>query len=310
MPELRKDYILDRYVIIATERAKRPDQFKGHRKEQERCEDCYFCPGHEDNTPSEILRIERDGRWLIRAFPNKYSAVLPAGNPYIRTADTFFTYADAYGFHEVIVETPDHYAQLWDLPAWHLKELLKVYSSRVEVLSSRPGVRYVCVFKNSGEDAGTSILHTHSQVIACNLVPLEVQELEKASQDSCPYCRIIEIEKRSDRRCFEDEHISAFTPYASRFAFEIQIVPKRHVTQLVHLHEEELDSLAGMLQKALLRLRELNASYNLLLHYGVRNSHLRLTIAPRLARWAGFELSSGMIINSMPPEKAAEFYRS
>jgi len=147
-------------------------------------------------------------------------------------------------------------------------------------------------------------------VIACNLVPLEVQELEKASQDSCHYCRIIEIEKRSDRRCFEDEHISAFTPYASRFAFEIQIVPKRHVTQLVHLHEEELDSLAGMLQKALLRLRELNASYNLLLHYGVRNSHLRLTIAPRLARWAGFELSSGMIINSMPPEKAAEFYRS
>jgi UDPglucose--hexose-1-phosphate uridylyltransferase len=317
MPELRKDYVLDRYVIIATERGKRPDQFKATTDTQgtanlavEKAK-CFFCPGNEHTTPPEIMRTGTKDKWLIRVFDNKFSAVALQGNYNIRTDNTFFTFADAVGKHEVIVETPNHDKTIADLNADECTSLIKVYSQRIEVLSKIPGVKYALLFKNQGKDAGTSIQHTHTQLIAYNLLPKAVEEEEIASEKfgSCPYCAIMNIEKSSYRRVFESSTMVSFTPYASRFPFEAWVFPKRHVLRLSELNETEIRELAEMMLKLLAKLKELNANYNFVVHYGIKNLHLHIEILPRLATWAGFELGSDTIINVMTPEKAAEFYR-
>jgi UDPglucose--hexose-1-phosphate uridylyltransferase len=312
MPELRKDYILDRFVIIATERSKRPHQFL-KQPDKSAANICYFCPGHEQDTPKEIHRIERDGAWIMRVFDNKFSAVSSQGDPIIRTDNTFYTFAEGVGKHEVIVETSDHAMQLADLSAQDIRELIKLYTLRVVELSKLPAVRYVCVFKNSGPEAGCSIPHSHSQIIAVNLIPPVVLEKESASSryQRCPYCSIIQSEKDSLRRIFVDEYIACFAPYASRFPFEAIILPRRHIRHPSELSALELDSLSRCLKLVLVKLKEMNAPYNMYLHYGLDKLHLQMTIAPRMpgSVWAGFELSSEIIINPVTPESAAEFYR-
>jgi UDPglucose--hexose-1-phosphate uridylyltransferase len=309
--ELRKDYILDRYVIIATERAKRPDQFKSETKPKKE-EVCYFCPSNEHMTPAEICRFpEYSNDWQIRVFPNKFPAVRAEGNPNIRTDNLFYTYSDAYGYHEVIVETPNHDETLADLNEVQISEVLFMFNSRIEENLKNPNVKYVTVFKNHGEKAGTSIVHTHCQLITSNKVPETILEKEKAVKKypSCPYCSVIEREKSSYRRCFEDSSFVSFTPYASRFPFEIWLLPKRHILKMSEFTKTEYMDLAVMLKKILLKLKSLNADYNFYIQYGIENMHLHIEICPRLASWAGFELATGTIINSMTPEAAAEYYR-
>jgi len=306
MGELRKDYVLDRWVIIATERGKRPHQFK-HKTEMPDVKD-FFAPGNEHLCPPEIYRKEKNGGWQIRVFPNKFPAVKPEGNSTIKTDNKFYTYADAVGKHEVIVETPDN-RQMWDLSIEEIKDVLEVYNLRINEILKIPGIKYVCVFKNHKREAGTSIIHSHSQVIAYDKVPRVVQEKINASKnhDSCPYCEIIEKEKDSERRCFENDNFVAFAPYASRFPFEVLILPKEHKKDL---NELDLLGLADIIKKVILKLKELNAPYNYVLHYSPsdENLHFQIEVLPRLATWAGFEYS-GTVINTMPPEKAAEFYR-
>jgi UDPglucose--hexose-1-phosphate uridylyltransferase len=142
------------------------------------------------------------------------------------------------------------------------------------------------------------------------LVKRKVAASKKFGED-CPYCHIADIEKNSERRCFENNAFIAFCPYASMFNYEILIMPKRHVERLDKLTEEELSDFADILKKVLERLKVLNASYNYYLHYSPAEEklHLQLMICPRIARWGGFELSSHMIINSVSPEEAAKFYR-
>lgn len=308
MPELRKDYILNRWVIIATERAKRPSDFtnkKSKRKETK----CIFCPGNEKLTPGETARVEEKGKWIIRAFPNKYPAVKLNGNPNVQIHNMFYTFSDAYGLHEVVVETNSK-KQLWDLPAEHIEKLFKIYKKRINDLSKLEGIKYVQVFKNHDEPAGTSISHSHSQIIAYNRIPHLVEdEIKYSNIDSgCAYCEIIQREKDSYRRCYENNNFIAFCPYASRFPFEIWIFSKNHVT---NLGDCNLFDLSKITKQILFKLKELNAPYNLMMHYSPKeaNLHFHIEIIPRLSTWAGFEYS-GTIINSMPPEDAAKFYRN
>jgi UDPglucose--hexose-1-phosphate uridylyltransferase len=312
MGELRKDYILDRFVIIASKRGKRPHEFKIE-KEEPLPEIDYFGPGNENLTPPEIYRWPEDsGDWNIRVFPNKFAAVHSEGNYEIKTDNKFFTYSDSYGNHEVIVETPDIYKSLVDLSVQEISQVFKIFNRRIIENLKNPKIKYVSVFKNHGKDAGTSIRHTHCQLIAYNIVPQEVIDKEKALEkyglDS--YENIINIEKNSDRRCFENHTMVAFAPYASRFPFEVCIFPKRNLIRLEELTEEEYLDIADLLRKVLLKLKELNADYNFFLHYGIKNMRLHLTVCPRLSKWAGFEHATGTIINTMSPEDAAEFYRS
>jgi UDPglucose--hexose-1-phosphate uridylyltransferase len=308
--ELRKDYILDRWVIISEKRAKRPDEFK-QKKEPVQAGKCFFCPGNETDTPPEISRIEKDGKWAVRVFPNKFNFAERVGDPSIKTADRYFTYSNPYGEHEVIVETNDHSKQLCDLPPAEIKDVLHTYSDRIKELSARN--TYVNVFKNSGTDAGTSLSHSHSQVAALNIVPPQIRdEADLGSKDGkCLYCDIISIEKRSFRRVYENDSFVSFCPYASRFNFEVWLFPKRHITSITEMVEKEFDDLSDMMKKLLVKLKELEADYNYCLHYAPpgKNLHFHIELMPRLAKWAGMELSTGIIINTVSPESAAKFYR-
>ncbi|MEA2037771.1 MAG: galactose-1-phosphate uridylyltransferase [Nanoarchaeota archaeon] len=310
--ELRKDYVLDRWVFIAADRKKRPKEF---RKEEvkEVVKTCFFCPGSEHLTPPEIGRIGNEEGWEMRWFPNKFPAVKPEGNPEIKNNNYFFTSSSAYGHHEVIVESRDHEKQLWDLQVEDIKKILHIYNERITELSNRENIKYVTIFKNHGREAGTSIIHTHTQVVALNKVPQLVQDEVDASKkhQNCPYCGVIETEKTSDRRCFENNTFVAFTPYASRFNFEIWAFPKRHVKEIKEFNEGEFNDLADILNKILRKLKEINAPYNFYIHYSPRGEdlHFHIEIIPRFAVWAGFEFSSNDIINSVSPEDAAQFYR-
>lgn len=313
MGELRKDYILDRYVIIATERAKRPHDFKSDEENPKENQLCYFCPSNEHLTPNEIYRWPENGEdWKIRVFPNKFAAVKPEGKSTLVTDNLFFTYSDSFGYHEVIVGTNKHGEELADVGEKHLAQLFKIFSKRIKINLNCNGIKYVSVFKNKGVSAGSSVYHSHCQLISYNMIPEIIIEKEHAIKKytACPYCSIINIEKDSHRRCFENKDFVAFTPYASRFPFEIQVYPKRHVMNITEFNDEEFVYLSEIMKKILLKLKELNANYNFYLQYGVSNMHFHIVIAPRLSTWAGFELSTQTIINTMTPEAAAEFYRN
>ncbi|MFH0978556.1 MAG: galactose-1-phosphate uridylyltransferase [Candidatus Woesearchaeota archaeon] len=308
--ELRKDYILDRWVIISEARAKRPKQFEDV-KQQKEIGTCFFCPGNEGNTPPEIGRLAENDKWTIRWFPNKFPASSKEGKPEIEK-DMFFTHGAAYGSHEVIAETPDHDKQLADLTVDHLAKILKVYSNRIVELSKE--AKYVLVFKNQGEAAGTSIIHTHTQVVSLNLVPPLVTDEVKAARKfkSCPYCEIIKKEKQSARFIFENASFVAIAPYASRFNYEAWILPRKHMKSITEFSEQEFKECAELLHKILAKLASIQADYNFVLHYSPKKAdlHFHIELLPRIANWAGFEFLSNIIINSMPPEKAAEFYKS
>ena len=312
--EIRKDYIEDQWVIINPKRGKRPHQFEAPKQPAHDRNTCFFCPGNESLTPPEIWRIEgNDGNWTMRWFDNKFAVVKPEGNPEVRTDNTYFTFSDAYGKHEVIVETNDPEKQLWDLEEKEIRQLFDVYKGRIGELSKLPNIKYVSVFKNHGRSAGTSIVHSHSQVIAYSLVPNKILNMLNAVRrfDHCPYCDIIRIERGSYRRVWEDEHFAAFCPYASRFNYEIWVFPKRHVSSLNELDENELTSLSRVMKHILLKLKGIGAEFNYFLNYSHDSDelHFHIRINPRIAVWAGFEWSTDTIINSVSPEDAAKFYR-
>jgi UDPglucose--hexose-1-phosphate uridylyltransferase len=163
-------------------------------------------------------------------------------------------------------------------------------------------------------EAGTSLVHSHTQVVALSQIPALVKRKTaniKKFGENCPYCSVIEIEKSSDRRCFENNTFAAFCPYASQYNYEIAIFPKRHARRLDKLTDDEFTDLADILKKVLSKLKELNPSYNLYLHYSPaeENLHMHFEICPRIALFGGFELSSDMTINIISPEEAAKFYR-
>jgi UDPglucose--hexose-1-phosphate uridylyltransferase len=308
--ELRKDYVLDRWVVIATERKKRPQQFK-HKPSHDKEGVCFFCPGNEHMTPPEIGRVPLGDSWKYRWFPNKFPAVSAEGDPAIRTHNDFFTFASAYGHHEVIVETPDHKKQLWDLSKEEMSEVFRIYNTRIIELSKQPNIKYITIFKNHGREAGTSLIHSHTQLAAISWMPKAIQDESKACKKGCPYCRIIQIEKDSNRRCFENNNFVAFAPYASRFGLEVWVFPKQHMRTMAEFSDEHYYELADIMQQILLKLKEIGASYNYYLHYSPKGEdlHFHIEVTPRVATWAGFEFSTETIINAVPPEDAARFYR-
>jgi len=313
MLELRKDYLADSYVIISTERGKRPYQFKQVFKDQKPEVD-YFAPHNEHMTPEEIGRWPKDAddnNWKIRWFPNKFAAVRPKGAYGIKTDNDFFTFSDAFGYHEVIVESPDIDTQLVDVDIDHLTQVLKIYAERIKELSMREGIEYVSVFKNKGASAGTSVLHTHTQVVAYNKVPTTILDEERVCQQHSvdPYERIINVERDSFRSVRENKTMVCFCPYASRFPLEVRIFPKRFVLNITEFGEQEFRDLAELLHFVLEKLKSINAPYNFFLHYGIDKMRFHLVVAPRLSTWAGFEISTGTIINTIAPEDAAKFYR-
>ena len=307
--EIRKDYLLNRWTFISEERIKRPMDF--HKERIKKKNQCFFCPGKEDSTPSETGRREKNGKWIIRWFPNKFPVVWDT--PLVTMSRGFLVEMTPSGYHEVIVEARAHTQQLWDLPVGHIKTLLDVYAERISELKKKKNVKYVAVFKNHSSLAGTSLVHSHSQVVALPILPDHIREELKASQrySYCPHCRILRMERKSQRRCFENKSMVAFTPYAPRFNYEIKIFPKRHIRSLAEMREKERMDFARILKKVLLKLRKRNMPYNFFLHHSPdgKDLHFHMSITPRLGKFGGVELSTDAVIISDSPEEAARYYR-
>ncbi len=312
MGELRKDYIRDSWVIISPKRQDRPKQFvENTRKKEDK--KCSFCRGNESLTPPETYRVEEKQKWIIRCFPNKFPAVSEEEAPRLKAIGPFLKYAYAYGWHEVMVDSPWHNKQLSDLPNEHIRKVLQAYSDRVGELSKNKDIKYIAVFKNHESQAGTSIIHSHSQLIAYNHISRAVLEEVRAvaSYKKCPYCSIIKMESRSERLAFENNKAVAFAPYASRYPYELAIFPRRHVHNITELRDDELAGIAKLIRNSLSRLKRLRAPYNLYLHNAPlgKELHFHIKINPRLNIFGGFELATGTIINTISPEFAAKFYR-
>jgi len=304
--EYRKDYLLDRWVIVTANRGKRPQEFV--RKVEARKEEgvCFFCPGNENLTPPEIDRIgDGHGGWLVRCFPNKFNAV-------------DLKFPKAYGTHEIIVETPEHGARLPDLTARQLENTLGMYVKRTNALMKNRKIKYVVIFKNEGANAGASLAHTHTQLVSMDRIPPAISEKVAAlkKNKSFSFEKLWKREKKDGARViYENDHFIAFTPYASRFAFEITVMAKGGKARLVDFDEKELKALAGAVREVLAKLDRLlnKPDYNYYLHSAPAKDKrfvFHMEICPRLNVWAGFEFGAEVYLNSMPPEKAAEALRS
>lgn len=303
MPELRKDYLLNEWVIVSEARGKRPHQLVTPKLKKGQID--FFAPGNEKETPPEIGRL--GSPWEVRWFPNKFAATTPEGDTTIHKQD-FFQHAQAVGHHEVIVET-NTTKQLHELDKKAIAKVLQAYTDRLTTLDKEEKVAYITLFKNHGAEAGTSLVHSHSQLITTPILPPRVQAKVEARNRfvECPHCKIIEMEKQSSRFCMETKEWLAFCPYAPRFQYEIWLYPKQHKTRIEEVDREDL---AEMLKKILPKVAHLG-SYNLFVLYSPKNEdmHFHIEICPRLGTWAGFEMSSGIIITSVTPEQAAEYYK-
>lgn len=300
--EIRKDYFLNRYVIVTPARAARPHDVKEEAVIHTGMA-CVFCG--KGLAKQKIKKEYFQNKEKIIAIANKYPAVTQ-DNP------------KAYGVHEVIIDTPEHSKETGELPAHQIQNLIDVYADRTKEIAKDKKVEYILVFKNSGGKAGASIFHAHSQVFASKIMPPDViEELNQAhhyhlKNGVCPYCKIIKTEEKSSRKIFSDKNIIAIAPYASQFHYEAWLFPRRHLDNITLLTEPEKNSFAQALKLILGKLNTLNLSYNFFLHDAVKdkNQHLYLKIQPRESIFAGLELGSGIVINSISPEVAAKFYRS
>lgn len=329
MPELRKDPIARRWVIISTERAARPTDFRHEVLEDNDLDQCPFEEGREVLTPPEIFVVRSSGTapngpgWRVRVVSNKYPALRVEGTT-DRTRVGIFTQMGGVGAHEVIIETTDHRSHLGMLPVDHVADVIRAYLHRYRDLRNDDRFEYVLLFRNHGRTAGASLSHPHSQLIALPVVPKRVaEELDSAEryfgrQGTCIYCAMLDQEREAGARLvFENEKFTVLEPYASRFPFETWILPKVHQADFGALAPGAEGQLAQALQETLQRLHVClaNPPYNIIIHtlpYKAESRHAyhwHIEIMPRLTQVAGFEWGSGFYINPVVPEDAARYLR-
>ncbi|MBI5643409.1 MAG: galactose-1-phosphate uridylyltransferase [Deltaproteobacteria bacterium] len=325
MPELRLNLVTREWVIIATERAKRPMDFKNSVDKPAvppYLKTCPFCPGNEYRTPQEHYRLPFDGNWKIRVVDNKYPALSPGEKK--RVSDGYKRSISGIGVHEVIVENPIHNISTALMDVRDIEDIFRVYKARFIDAHKDPTVEHVILFKNHGESAGTTLEHTHSQLVGTPVVPIQIRDRVQAAlhyfddTGECMICSILKREKEEGARVIIDTgHFLTFVPYAALSPFHTWIFPKRHSAVFSDITEEEIRDIAYHLKVLLSKFHYglEDPDYN----YVIRSSrpqdrgneycHWYLSIVPRLTKTAGFELGSGMFINTVVPEKSAEFLK-
>ncbi len=328
MPELRKDPILGRWVIISIERGKRPTDFVSPSQRKKGGGFCPFCPGNEHTTPPEIMAFRppwtqpNSQGWTLRVMPNKFPALQIYGD-LNKAGEGIFDKMSGIGAHEVIVETPEHQLSLSTISLKAVEDVLWAYYIRLTDLKKDPRFKYVLIFKNEGDAAGASLEHTHTQLIALPIVPRTVKdELEGARnhyelKERCIFCDIITQELEDTKRViYENDKYVAVAPFAPRAPFETWILPKRHESGF-YPPNKDFSGLADILQRVLKQIdRILDVPpYNFMIHtspfYDEINEyyHWHIELMPKLTKIAGFEWGSGFYINPIPPEEAAKFMR-
>jgi UDPglucose--hexose-1-phosphate uridylyltransferase len=333
--ELRKDPVVGRWVIIAGERSQRPNPFRSYTAAEpyspavNNGEPCPFCPGQEGLTPPEVLayRYQEGGanapRWSVRVVPNRYPALRIEGTPDKR-AEGLYDRMRGIGAHEVVIEAPEHGSDPTQYSARQMVDVINAYRDRMTDLLHDTRFRYVLVFKNHGAAAGATLAHPHSQIIALPVVPQRIEaELNGARQyfdyrGRCIYCDILAQEiADAERLVVQNSDFVALAPFASRFPFEISIVPRGHDAFFWALTKHQMESLASILQDVLRRykLALKDPPYNYVIHTAPpgytspERYHWQVEVMPKLTDVAGFEWGSGFFINPTPPEDAARTLR-
>lgn len=329
MPEIRLNSITGDWVIIAAERAKRPEEFAQKKEKKElpsHVDTCPFCTGNEHQTPSETFRLTNsDGTWSVRSVSNKYSALTSQGEIIKNKAD-FKQCISGVGLHEVIIETPEHNTTTALLPLRHIEQILLAYKDRQLAFYADNRIEHVIIFKNHGAGAGTSLEHPHSQIVGTPVFPGQVMtRLGEAIRNyyyvdfrECLYCTYMRGEIKDNERIIgENESFVAFVPYAALSPFRVWIFPKRHSACFGHITDRELMDLAGILKDVLLRLYVglENPDFNYVIRSlstlgaDAKYFHWYMSVIPRITQTAGFELGTGMYINTVLPEESARFLR-
>ncbi len=327
MTELRKDPVVGRWVIISTERAKRPHDYPPEpvpRREGV----CPLCPGSERMTPPEILGYRQGGQpndpnWTLRVVPNKFPALRIEGE-LGKAADGIYDRMHGIGAHEVVIESERHDVDLFDLPEKRFEDVLWAYRDRLVDLKKDHRFKSVLIFKNHGAAAGASLTHSHSQLIALPVIPKRVMEEMNGCReyyrfrDRCLFCDIVVQEMEQKVRIVEETgEFLAFSPYAPRFPFETWIVPKRHQCAYEMIEGDQAKALAAVFRRTLRRLNLAleNPPFNFIVHsapFSERAAdfyHWHIEIMPKLTKVAGFEWGSGFYINPTPPEESAKYLR-
>ncbi len=327
MSEFRQNFATREWVIIAPERSLRPADIAPQRTSGDALpvwsERCPFCPGNEAITARELHRVGDAAAWSMRVVLNKYAA-LSMDEAVDRRRVGRFLAAGSHGHAEVLIESPRHNLVLADMDVRAVEELLLLYRRRLAEVSTWPDVAIVMIFRNSGPNAGTSLAHPHSQLIASPIIPPHIRDpLDKAmlhydTWGSCVYCDLLDEELRQrDRILWEHRHAVALCPFASRTPYEVRIYPRKHNASFIWTGDEEIRGVAELLLKSVRALRDAlgDPSYNVLLRSSpvgdedVRYLHWYFVLVPRISTPAGFEMGSGIYINPIPPEQAAEELR-
>lgn len=337
MSELRKDPIVDRWVIIAKNRAERPLELaESAPAGRTTTADCPFCEGHERETTEEVLAVREAGSaangpgWQVRVVTNLYPALTPGAAPFAPNPASLFDAQPALGAHEVVIEHPRHLIGTSDLSVEELTEVLLVYRDRLAAL--RALGRYVqpIVFKNVGAAAGASIEHAHSQIMALPLIPREIAaELESArryhqNNRRCIYCQLLAAELSSCQRLVEPvanpagARFVALSAYAARTPFETWVLPAEHQSDFEQLSPEGARELAAVMRAVVAKISAAldQPPYNYIIHTSSFDTfendhyHWHIEIIPRVTKTAGFEWGTGLAINPVPPEEAAAIMRA
>jgi UDPglucose--hexose-1-phosphate uridylyltransferase len=338
MPDLRTDRLTARTVLVAENRAFRPNEFNTHSEfhpppageaasaagQTRAAASCPFCPGNESQTPPpEYEQLDDSGHWQVRVISNKYPAVTLGAMA--TDGSPLTSCIPAVGAHEVIVESARHIDRTSALSELELRHVLEAYAERLRHWRNDHRLAYGLVFKNQGPRAGASIAHLHSQLLTLPATPPKVEaELSRAREafernGSCPYCRLLEQERaQGDRLVFDRDGFVVFCPFASLQPHEVWLLPTSHEPSFERAASADaLSRLAAVLHPLVARLESIvpAASYNLLLRTAPWKIdcdnwfHWRIELLPRVNAIAGLEVATGMYINPIPPERAARNLR-
>lgn len=332
MPQLRQDLVTGRWVAIATERAKRPSSFsRAPVVTVPPAAQCPFCPGHESMTPPEVLayRAPETGPdtpgWEIRVVPNLFPAFGPADEPPITRPVGPYQTMTGVGVHEVLISSPSHVDDLARLSIPQVAKIVRAFIDRYHAHQHNPYIQYMLIINNHGKEAGASLEHPHSQLFGIPLIPTVIQEeldgvrRHREQHGTCVYCDILETEQAVGERIIsENRWFLVYAPFASRTPFEAQILPRWHTARFETMTIEQQEAFSSALHDLTARLwTGLNdPPFNFFIHtapvHGEYEAayHWHLELLPKLAIAAGFELGTGVMINVVTPESAAEFLRA
>lgn len=319
--QLRLDPLTGRWVVVSTGRSQRPAAFvlPEFPVQEDTSRPCPLCPGNEEATPPALETYGPSGAWLVRVVPNLYPA-FHGNEPFIVVnRGPVFTQATAGGIHEILILSPDHDASWSMLSEEQAGLVMAALRDRIEEHSEMPNLRYSQAIVNSGREAGASLEHPHGQLLGMSFVPRELAE-EQARfvrfAGSCLLCTTIEAEEaEGDRVIFEDERVVVICPFASSLPYEMLVLPRAHTPHLYRSSPEVLVSVGRALRACLAQLRDVigDVAYNLVFHsapYRVNEPfHWHVHVWPKATTRAGFEMGTGMAINIVAPEQAADNLR-